>query len=1150
MFLLTCQFLNQYYLINTFRVLKPICEAIFNLRCRNFERFLTDKLEKFYVTLYLFSTFINRHYILEFLESTKALTTLKVTVIQSMLLVLNTNRTIRLIAIIICMMVMPPVNYSEGLPTKSYKTGDGLAHNRVKKILRDSQGFLWFGTLRGLSKFDGYRFNTYGPEHGLLDPYVTDILETKNGMYWVATDGGGLFLFNPKGVQASEEVVTTTPHLVKTNLPLFKQYSIGNSRFANQINVLYQDANGNILVGTDDGMFCIEHSQDIVKISPVHLNVQISPSKYLWVRAFLEDKEGSLWIGTSHGLIRRLSNGHIINYINETSLNPFEHIRALLKDHEGRLWVGYNGGLLVLKPEPISEVQDKTSVTIRSKNIVQSFTPNKIELPSGFGESCNLDKLFHKGARALYQHDDERIWASGVSGIGEFKGNNYRFYSAKNGVTGDAINSFAEDQDGNTWIGTDTGGALKILRNGFTSYGEPDGITDTNIKGVFEDLAGTLYTVSYFGDIHYFDESKFTKLNLNLPSSSTSLVQAWTYKPFQDHTGEWWFASYNGIYRFPRAESVTQLAHAKPKKLYTTKDGLANNNVNKMFEDSRGDLWISMFSRSKEVLSRWERSTDTFHNYSDKDGLSPFKLAISFAEDASGNVWIGFEDGQLVRYKAGRFTQPTKELGLSVGDICTLYFSAHSGTLWFGTSEGGLGRINNPNDEHPQLVMYTTANGLHSNHVDSITEDHLKQLFIGTNNGIDIFDPKTGFIEHYSDAHGLSNIEVSKLLFDRKGTLWVGTLNNLFRFEHKSNVVDASPVIRINEVIISGIKEPLSELGETAIDIGELEYSHNNIQIGFSSINFATGDNIQYQYKLEGIDTNWGSMVNNRTVIYAKLKPGSYCFHVKAVNSKGLFSTIPAKVCFNVLPAFWLRWWFITLLAAIVVSVIYLIYRYRIKQLLALEAVKSRIAIDLHDDIGSSLSQIAILSEVVHQQIPQEEQSFTRPLSLIAATSRELVDSMSDIVWSINPQKDHLSDLTQRMRRFSSEMFSARNIDFSFISPDIEKDLRIESDVRREIYLIFKECINNIARHSRCTEVSIEFYIDGGWLILKLKDNGCSFDVERKSHGNGLMSMRQRAKLIKGFLEIFSDKGIGTIVTLRVPLSKRFLISPVTLLHK
>jgi len=217
--------------------------------------------------------------------------------------------------------------------------------------------------------------------------------------------------------------------------------------------------------------------------------------------------------------------------------------------------------------------------------------------------------------------------------------------------------------------------------------------------------------------------------------------------------------------------------------------------------------------------------------------------------------------------------------------------------------------------------------------------------------------------------------------------------------------------------------------------------------------------------------------------------------------------------------------------------VVSLLYRYRVAQLLELERVRTHIATDLHDDIGSSLSQIAVLSEVVRRQVDGAAE-VSQPLSTIASTSRDLVDSMSDIVWAINPHRDNLADLAQRMRRFASDLFTANDIDFRFNACDTERAVRLDADVRRQLFLVFKESIHNIVRHSQCSRVEVDLRMDKHTITLTLKDDGKGFNTHQACHGHGLSSMTQRAKSLNAVFEVSSQPGSGTMVSLNVPLTR------------
>jgi signal transduction histidine kinase len=296
---------------------------------------------------------------------------------------------------------------------------------------------------------------------------------------------------------------------------------------------------------------------------------------------------------------------------------------------------------------------------------------------------------------------------------------------------------------------------------------------------------------------------------------------------------------------------------------------------------------------------------------------------------------------------------------------------------------------------------------------------------------------------------------------------------------------------------------------------------------------------------LEPKPTEWTESASRE---FSYLPDGRYVFKVWGRDHAGNTSG-PVEVAFTVRPAPWKTWWAYALYALALASlgalVAFVVHRYRLKRLLEVERVRTRIATDLHDDIGSSLSRIAILSEVVNQKIGDggARDDTAEPLAMIADTSRELVNSMSDVVWSINPRRDHLRDLTQRMRRFASEVFTARDIDFDFRAPEEGGELRLDVDVRRQVFLVFKEGVNNIVRHSGCEKAEIEFERRGGWLVLRLRDDGRGFDPGGRGEGNGLASMRARAVSVGGALEIDSAAGMGTTLTLKVPAAPRSLFA-------
>ncbi|HJU57100.1 MAG TPA: two-component regulator propeller domain-containing protein, partial [Pyrinomonadaceae bacterium] len=605
-----------------------------------------------------------------------------------------------------------------------------------------------------------------------------------------------------------------------------------------------------------------------------------------------------------------------------------------------------------------------------------------------------------------------------------------------------------------------------------------------------------------------------------------------------------------GLVRFGKAGRFEELAQRKPRAVYTSRDGLLDDAAFMLFEDSRGDMWVSTVGGNDKGLVKWERATNTFRVYGASDGLPPLAPTNSptaFEEDNAGRLWIGFNDGGLLRYAGGRFEQFTADDGLPSGAITALHRD-QLGRLWIATNQGGLSRVDDTSEKRPRFKTYTTDEGLSSNNVRCVTEDLDGRIYAGTARGVDRLDPATGRLRHYTLGEGLVNDFLTTAFRDREGALWFGTLNGLSRLVPKPEQHPQPTPALIGGLRIAGLLFPLSELGVANVPFLELGPGQNQVQVDFFAVSHRPGEDLRYQYMLEGAERDWGAPTAQRNVTYATLQPGSYTFKVRSINADGVVSPEPATFSFTILPPVWQRWWFLALAAIIMTAVVYLTYRYRVRRLLEIERVRTRIATDLHDDIGASLSQIAILSEVANQRVGRDGASVTEPLELIANTSREMVDTMSDIVWAINPRRDRLSDLTHRMRRFASDILAARDIRFRFTAPPDEKVLKLGADLRREVYLMFKESVNNLAKHSACTEAELEISVVGDWLIVKVSDNGKGFDTGAAGNGHhdgmgghGLHSLRQRALALGGSFEVESLKGRGTTVTLKVPLSGRGL---------
>jgi two-component sensor histidine kinase len=702
---------------------------------------------------------------------------------------------------------------------------------------------------------------------------------------------------------------------------------------------------------------------------------------------------------------------------------------------------------------------------------------------------------------------------------------------------------------------------MKLASNGLVTYNEQDGLFDVN--AVFEERTGS---VCFKGNVlgnertSVFEGARLDLLDPNPPTfhqrfgcfdgqsfnwfqPKTPFNFGWVMEgvTLQAHNGEWWVGSGDGLYRFPASDKLAQIKSESPLAIYTTKDGLAAQQVFRLFCDSRDNIWISTISVSTNGLARWERTSESLRNLGNSAGFPSLKdnLPRSFGEDQSGNVWIGFNSG-LARYTQGGFKFFTATDGLPPGAIMNIYLD-HAGRLWFASARSGLIRIDDPGAEKPSFVSYTTAQGLSSNNTEVITEDRYGHIYVGGGHGLDRLDPATGSVKHFTTTDGLAPGLFRAAFRDHNGALWFGMTRGLSRYTPAHDVPVAPPPVLISGLRVGGSWRLVSALGEREMALPDFSASDNQLQLDFVGLSFVSGDVLRYQYKLEGADDDWSAPSEQRRVNYANLAPGWYRFLVRAENSDGTLSSVPASVTFRILRPLWQRWWFLMLLVIAVSVMVYAFYSYRMARLLEMANVRTRMATDLHDDIGSGLSRMAILSEVVKQQMGNTAEQSVPLLTEIADSARTLVDSMRDIVWSIDPRRDDLGNVVVRVRQFASDVLEPQKIKLDFQAPPELEKIRLNPEQRRHLFLIFKEALNNIARHAECASVSVSINISRSGLTVEICDDGRGFsDIHPSTNGgangHGLENMQSRAAQLGGQFSIDSSPSRGTCLKLTMPL--------------
>lgn len=1035
---------------------------------------------------------------------------------------------------------------AERLPIKSFSTVDGLAHNNVDRIVRDSRGFLWFCTPGGLSRFDGYTFTNYGTDQGLPRPEVADFLETREGEYWVATNAG-LVRFNPKARPQNRVIYATEAN--SGNRSMFTVVlPEGGDKYAGAITVLLEDHNGTIWCGTHKGLYRLDRTGLVLRRIDIPLPETDYEGQSIW--DLLEDRSGSLWVAAPRGLYRLWPDGSSARYTKRDGL-PDDYFHNLLQDHDGHLWAGTRyGGFF----------QFAADSTHRPPVVVAAYSVRE-GMPSPW--------VFQ-----LFETSNHRFWIASSAGLLEFfpnrdeRGRWFISYSERNGLNYFDITALNEDLGGNLWLGTNSAGAMKLERDGFVTYAERDGLYA--VKSILMDRTGGIcFRGSVLGDKHtsVFEGAQLDPLGRTTDHHYTRLGRfdgqrfswftpnaihdlGWVMEgnTLQCRNGEWWIGCARGICRFPPSDRFDQIKTARPLAVYSIKHGAVHDQPFRLFEDSAGNVWISQMSGPPLLM--WGRTNQEFHDLSSVPGFpSEDWMPRSFGEDHAGNVWIGF-NGQIARYRNGRFTLFGASDGLPPGVIGSIYVD-HAGRLWLASSRSGLIRVDEPEAERPDFFAYTTAEGLSSDSTETspdqlIVEDLQGYVYIGTARGLDRLDPATGDFRHFTTADGLASGTFKAAFRDGKGGLWFGTTRGLTHFvPTPGEPPDAPPPILISDLHVGGSRQFVSALGESEILLSDLAVDQSQLQIDFVGLCFAPGVVLNYQYKLAGADADWSPPTEQRSVNYARLAPGRYRFLVRAVTSDGVVSSNPAAVAFRILPPFWSRWWFLTLVATGLALMLYAVYRYRVARLVELERVRTRIATDLHDDIGSSLSRMAILSEVAKRRMENPTCESVSILTEIADSARGTVDSMSDIVWAIDPRKDDLGNVVFRVRQFASDLLATNGIAWTFQAPPEFDKIKLNPEQRRQVFLIFKEAINNSARHAQCKSVHLRMSVGPNQIIAEIRDDGCGFDtssIDQDHHNghavHGLENIRGRAARLGGTLNIDSSPGHGTHIRLSVPLNK------------
>ncbi len=1010
-----------------------------------------------------------------------------------------------------CATAQAPSLYFEKITVQN-----GLSNNKVNCILQDKRGFMWLGTNDGLNRFDGNNFTIFrnkpGDSSSISGNIITDLLEDKNDILWIATADGGLTKYDYKKPPALQ----------------FKQYKH-----------LPGDTNS-------------------IPVNPVN--------------ALLEDNAGYLWLATGgKGVIRLNKTTGRFDYVVRSWTRT---VLDLAMDKNGIIWAGrQGGGLLKINPATFAWETDKRYDDLYAK------LPHVV-VTSIF---CDSEKNMWYGSwdKMLYRYNGaantEITFANGTAGS----------------FMEDVINSITEDRQGNLWMGGRTKGLqlFNKINNKFYNYTlNPlleGSLTDNTVNCIYIDRAGISWIGTNRGiSISNPKQQQFVQTFLSpAPPAGTALV---IYDFYKDANNDLWIGTNSGIYL--QKSSTGVMIHI-PLSYNGT-----NLAVTKFFTDKRGQLYIGT-NYSLFLFNTATRSVKLLPN-TEKDQVMNKIIesrVVSAVEDViDGNPaiivspyghYLAYYDLVKQQWVSRLDTAKNIIKAFNIKDnLIHKLYKAADGKIWLANTKEGLGEwISGPS---PKINFYQNNpldnSGLSNNHVYDITGDAKSNLWVSTyGGGLSYFNTAKKIFSHIPATGNL----LEGIATDKQGNVWmicnghlqrynVGTKSattfNLPDLEKSGGVSGYIYADAAGKMYVSGsnyfipfnpdsIRDDVTQpqvyltdfkifntsyshlLGAKNI---ELSYRQNYFTLEFAAPGYSSTEPVQYAYMLQGADKDWVECGSRNFAPYSNLKGGSYTFKVKASNKPGTWSVNTCTINIVINPPIWERWWFYLLCAAVIGAAAYLAYRYRINELLKRQAIRNKIAQDLHDNVGSTLSSISVYSQVA--QIQNEggnQQALNDILGKISATSTDMISELSDTVWAINPGNDNMEKILQRMESFARPLMTARNIKFIFNYSDDITGINLDMEKRKNFYLIFKEIINNAIKYSGSTEVVATIALWEHQLLLTVKDNGVGFNKQKELSdqsgslsGNGLRNMLYRAKEMKATLDIDTATGLGTTISLRCPI--------------
>ena len=958
---------------------------------------------------------------------------------------------------------------------RTWRAEDGLPQDSVWAILQTRDGYLWIGTGGGLARFDGVRFEVFGIQEGLPSMQIKSLLEARSGALWIGTANGISRYWNGK----------------------FSSWTRRDGLAGESVTQLAEDGEGSIWIGSNLGLSRWRGG----KIKNVSATAGLAQAD---VRSVIADGEGKIWVSlVSEGMLR-FDGTNLVSARPDAELQQIRPYR-LLSDIHGNIWAATVGKIYCV---------GQTNWTM-------------------FGAPEGLPEVL---ITCLTESQDGTLWAgTSDQGMLYLQGEKFHAVRRHDGLSDDAVRSIAQDSEGNIWAGTRGGGLNRLQSRKLSTQKLFDGITEVQPVSLAETADGSIWVGTIGHGLHRFNGDKHEEfLREELLSGN---LQVSALLPARD--GSLWVIGGPTLFQWTNGtlNSACQVA-----------------GVQTMCEDQDGSL---LLGNEKGILQRFA------HGQLETVTTQINGFAIScIIQSPDGALWVATYSHGLACFRGNECKMFGRADGLQSELLRVLYLDKKN-VLWIGTEGGGLSRMSSG-----KITSFGRAQGIPDLTILQIVEDDEGMLWLGTQRGIirvsrsaldDVAAGKSEKVypEVFGRFDGMLTEQCSgnpgASLKSKTGSILFSTGRGVVTIDPKQQKTQKNPPeARIERVLVDNQLVNVPTIAGDKNQAGDnkllnIQPDNQRVEIFFNGLFFSAPERVRFRYRLDGLDTGWNEAGAQRSVYYTHLPPGSYKFLLAAHNGDGRWNNQVASLTMEVQPYFWQRKVFlasvILLSAVTIVGTVRRLEKRkaqaRLKKLEiahAMEAERSRIARDIHDDIGAGLTEIGHTSELVEDpNLPlSEARQFAREISV---RSRELVASMDEIVWAINPRYDSVKSSVAYFSQYADRLFKPTGISCRIeIQPDLA-ELPLSSEQRHNLFLGFKEALNNILKHAHAHGVRIGAKLDENVFVLSVTDDGVGFQTVPKAEAqDGLINLQERLKKIGGNCEIKSNIGQGTKIIFQLPL--------------